>query len=133
MEDQYKTSVLEANRLAEIGDNLSAIVILQNLIDDPKLPVTDRAMMALNKAILLGRVGRSTEALNTYDEAMALENSGMELFIREQKAVYLNETGRSSESLAMYKSLLEAKDIKAEDRQRVQSNIASLEESLKKK
>lgn len=131
VDNEYKTLILEADRLAQAENYPAAIELLQKLIDHPKLPAKDHAVMTLNKAILLGKAGRTEEALDAYDKAIDFKIPVIESYVREQKAVYLSEIGRPAESLVIYKFLLEQKDLKEEDRQRFQANIATLEQRLK--
>ena len=131
VENEYGNLAKEADRRAVSGDYQGSIDMLQKLIDNPQLPVVDRAMMELNKAILLGKMEKPAEAIESFDKAASQYTPEVKSYVLEMKAVYLNSIGRSQESMVIYQSLLKEGNISAEDQERITKNIATIAASLK--
>ena len=132
LENEYRTLAVEADRLAAAGDNQGAINVIQKLIDNDQLPAKDHAMMTLNKAILFGKMKNTVGAIESFDKAIAFNVPEIKSFLLVNKAVYLNGIGRPQESISIFKSLLKEKNISAQDKEKIKSNIAAIEQSIKK-
>ena len=127
---EYFQSAKGASQQAEAGDNESALSILQSLVSND-ISDLDKSMMCLNIAILLERMGREAEVLSWYEKGVSYEWPHSRCKVAENKAAYLARQGKPKESLAIYQSLLARQFLMEEDKNRIRSNIATLEEQLR--
>ena len=124
----YYDSVKRASDLVEQGDHASALAILKGLIDGD-LPELDKAMMAMNVAIVCQKLGQDADVLAWYDYGMGLEAPFMRFSVAEGKAAYLVSKGRKAEALAIYEGLLKESFLMFRDRDRIQQYIAAVKKS----
>jgi hypothetical protein len=125
---EYYDSAKRASDLLEQGDHAAALGILKSLIDG-ELPDLDKAMMAMNVAIVCQKLGQEGDALAWYDYGIGLEAPLMRFSVAEAKAAYLVSKGRKAEALVIYESLLAEKFLMFRDRDRLQQYVAAVRQS----
>ena len=122
---QYFDSAKRASDLVEQGDHAQALTILQSLIESD-LPDLDKAMMAMNIAIISEKLGRESDALAWYDYGIGLETPLMRFAVAEAKAAYLISKNRRPEALAIYQSLLPEPFLMLRDHDRLSTYARTL-------
>jgi tetratricopeptide (TPR) repeat protein len=123
---EYVEAVQHAAKLVEGGDHETAISLFRGLLARDISDV-DKAMICLNIAIVLDKLGRPEEALSWYGTGADYEHRHARHFVAERRAAYLAEKGRHHESLALYRELLGRPALTEEDKERIRQNIELLQ------
>ncbi len=121
----YRSLAQRASDHVDAGEHENALDVLQVLVDSD-LPDFDKAMMWLNIATVLDRMGRRDEALATYPHAIECESRTDSYFATQQHAVYLSQLGRYEDSIAVYESLLARPGVTPEDAGIFRMNLRTL-------
>lgn len=127
---EYVRRVREVEQRVQKGDYTSALELLYSLIDSD-LADADKAVMCVNVAILLDRLGQPEEALRWYGRGMGYERRSGGHFVAESQAAYLAQLGRLEESLLAYEDLLARESLDEQSRERIRQNINRLRARLK--
>lgn len=109
----------------ERGEYDAAVEVLEDLLASDISDV-DKAMMCLNLAAVLDKLGRVDEALVWYGTGADYEARHGRFFVAELRAAYLAEKRRDAESLVLYEELLTRPSATEDDKERFRHNIELL-------
>src|SRR5688572_2149292 len=99
--DLYSSLANRASDLVEAGEHQRAIDILEKLVESD-LPDFDKAVMQLNIATVLDKMGDHEGALASYATALDFEGRTDGYFVAQQYAAYLAHLGRYADSIMVY-------------------------------
>lgn len=127
--EHFNKSLFLAARLVEGQEYDEALTALRPLMEC-ELSNWHKGIVCVNMAIICGLQGQTTDALAWYDRGINCERPVGRFFVAERKAAYLAELGWTAESLRLYRSLRAEPSLTAEDSERIERNLALLEERL---
>ncbi|MCL4210745.1 MAG: hypothetical protein HRU76_07265 [Phycisphaeraceae bacterium] len=121
----YDAAVKAAAARFEQGDHAGAaeafIAIVESDISD-----LDKAMMSLNVAVAMDKMGRADEALSWFDVAIGYEQPYCRVNAVERKAAYLHTSGNNADSLALYEWLADQPYALEHEKERFRYNVSAL-------
>jgi tetratricopeptide (TPR) repeat protein len=106
-----------------------AIAIFEDLLTTDISPI-DKAVVCVNLATISDQLGEPERALRYYDRGITLEQALCRTFAAEAQAAYLHGIGRVRESLRAYESLRRSGWLSEADKQRIDTNIATIGQQL---
>jgi predicted negative regulator of RcsB-dependent stress response len=121
----FNQSLHLAAKLVERGDYEDALLVLRPWLDTP-LSGAHKGIVCVNLAVVSDLQGRTETALAWYERGAGYDRAEGRVFVAEQQAAYLAGKGRRRESLALYESLLRGPILTAEERRRIEHNVATL-------
>jgi len=120
-EDRLQTSTRQAyleerNELGfsslSLQERREKLLHIQALLDEPNLPLEEKASLLFEQALLLGYGGNNEAAIACYDQALKLKPDKHEAFYN--KGTALSHLGRYEEAIACYDQALKLKPDKHE-------------------
>ena len=90
----------------------------------------DKSLVCRNIASILEKNEQFEEAMQWYDQGVALEEPHRRVVIREYRAIFLLERGRASDALADYEQMLESTSLMEIERERFRINAKLLREQI---
>jgi tetratricopeptide (TPR) repeat protein len=123
---EFREKCLLVAKLVKSKEYAKALEILISLINSP-LPDLDKSMMLINMATICKEIGRSKEALDSYNRAIELERPYKRYFASCCKASYLAETGRIRDSLNLFREIISYKELDLANQEMILTNIRLLE------
>lgn len=122
---QYHAIAHEGARLFDAGNLNGALARFLSLMESDISDI-DKAAMCQNIARVCERQSRFDEAMEWYDQGIALEQPWCRHMVAECRAAAFSERGRIAECLAAYESLRQLPWLNEQEKERFTHNIAAL-------
>ena len=130
--DDQGEEFIKASELVDAGRREEAIEVFKTVI---ARPIHDfyKSIAWINIAVIREQLNQPEEALRAYDQAIALEESYNGYSAKDIKGSYLANSGSLAEAKTVFDELLNRGDLKAEDRERIISNLEIIRAELHSK
>lgn len=125
----YHDIAHEAARLFEAGDFDGALSRFLSLMESDISDI-DKAAMCQNIARVCEKQMRFDEALEWYDQGVALEHPWCRHHVAECRAAAFSEQGRIAECLASYEALQQLPWLNEQEKERFEHNVAALRQQI---
>jgi hypothetical protein len=127
--EDYAETCRRAGELFENGSAEKALTMFEALIASD-ISALDKAIMCHNIATVLDRLGRTHEAIQAYDRAIAYEAPFSRCDSMERKAAFLAGKNETRASIALYEQMLMRPYATEHEKERFRVNIATLQQQL---
>lgn len=127
--EDYAETCRRGGELFDNGDAAKALAIFEDLLASD-ISALDKATMCHNVATVLDRLGRSNEALQAYDRAIAYEAPFSRCDSTERKAAFLAGKNETRAAIALYEQLLLRPYATEHEKERFRVNVETLRQRL---
>jgi hypothetical protein len=126
---QYYDIAHAAAKMFESGDYDGALSNFLSLMESDISDI-DKANMCQNIAKVCEKQGRMAEAMEWYDQGVALEHPWCRHLVAEYRAAALAQHGKPAESLAAYEALLRLPWLMESEKDRFRRNVEALRKQV---
>ncbi len=125
----YTDRMRQGADAVDAGRRDLAIGIFEDLLRTDISPI-DKAIVCVNLATISDQLGEPERALRYYDRGIDFEQALCRTFAAEAQAAYLHSIGRIRESLRAYEALRRGGWLSETEKQRIDTNIATINQQL---